>query len=788
MDNAMRPTDDPNWILTHEGYSVLTESALESRFALSNGFLGARGSCSVTRGPTWVSWLGNIKWASWPRCYVAGLFDRPNTVRPVPVLVPVADWSRFRIVLDKKPQLLWDGTLLAIMRTLDLHRGELFTETTYRTEGGIKISGNELRLVSQADRSVGLQLVRFSLDRDGVDVMLEASFSMGGLDMEPLWLEPDLGAWRTEGSRRGVAMAGAVTLRAGGSLLVPERPFSLRWVWRWRSVAGQMIEVDRIVAVARADSAKDDPAPAAKAALARSRASGWRAVVAAHEMAWQNRWRDADIIVEGDDAVQRALRFAAYHLISAANPEDEQVSVGARGLTGDAYFGHVFWDTEIYLLPFYTMVWPEAARAMLMYRYHTLPAARRKAAETGCKGALYAWESADTGDEATPESVIGPDGAMIDVLTGKMEIHISADIAYAVWQYWHVTGDDDFFVDAGAEILLETARFWASRAVAGQDGARHIRHVIGPDEYHEDVDDNAFTNVMARWNIVRALEAIEVLTKRWPDRAAALSDRLALGDAELGDWRDAAARIATGLDPATGIYEQFTGYHTLEPIDLSLYSGGKAPIDALLGHERIQRSQVIKQADVVALEALLPEAFPGQMAEVNFRFYEPRCAHGSSLSTGMHALVAARLGHSTRALRHLHRAAVADLELDPQSAGGIRMAGLGGVWQAVVMGFAGLDLSGDSIAINPRLPPTWQSVSFRVHWRGRAVQVRVAGTTVIVAISDGTPVNIRIAGETRTLEGRGVLEVDLETAPRSACLDPGALGTSGRRSQAESGR
>jgi trehalose/maltose hydrolase-like predicted phosphorylase len=764
MHNVMRPTDDPKWTLTHEGYSAFTESAVESRFALGNGFLGTRGSRSHAGGPTWVSWLGNIKWASWPRCYVAGLFDWPNMVRPVPVLLPVADWSRLRIVLDGKPHLLWGGTLLAIARTLDLHRGELFTETTYRTDDGIIISGNELRLVSQADRSVGMQLVRFSLDRDGVDVLLEASFDMGGLDMEPLWLEPDLGAWRAQNSERGVAIAGAVTLQAGDGLLVPERPFSLRWIWHWQSVAGQMIEVDRMVAVARADSCKDDPAPAAKAALARSQESGWRAVLAAHEMAWQNRWRDADIVVEGDDTVQRALRFAGYHLISAANPEDERVSVGARGLTGDAYFGHVFWDTEIYLLPFYTMVWPEAARAMLMYRFHTLPAARRKAAKMGCEGALYAWESADTGDEVTPESVVGPGDTMIDVRTGKMEIHISADIAYAIWQYWRVTGDDTFFVEAGAEILLETARFWASRAIAEQDGTRHIRHVIGPDEYHEDVDDNAFTNVMARWTIVRALEAIDVLTRRWPSRAAALSKKLAIGDAELADWRDAATGMVTGLDPATGIYEQFAGYHKLEPVDLSLYSGGKAPIEMLMGQERIQRSQVIKQADVVALEALLPEEFPGPIAEVNFNFYEPRCTHRSSLSAGMHALVAARLGDSTRALAHLHRAAAADLELDPDSAGGIRIAGLGGVWQAVVLGFAGLDLTGDGIAINPRLPPKWQSVSFRVHWRGRAVEVRVAGTTVTVKISDGAPVAVRIADETRTLEGGQALEVNLHHA------------------------
>ena len=170
MHEVMQPTQEAGWVLTHEGYNVLTESAVESRFALANGFLGVRAARAVSRGPTWVSWLGYIKWASWPRCYVAGLFDRPNTEPPVPALVPVADWSRVRIVLNGEPQLLRAGEMLSGLRTLDLRRGLLLSELSYRTQAGIAITGNELRLVSQADRAVGLQLLRFSLDRDGIDV------------------------------------------------------------------------------------------------------------------------------------------------------------------------------------------------------------------------------------------------------------------------------------------------------------------------------------------------------------------------------------------------------------------------------------------------------------------------------------------------------------------------------------------------------------------------------------------------------------------------------------------
>jgi trehalose/maltose hydrolase-like predicted phosphorylase len=282
-----------------------------------------------------------------------------------------------------------------------------------------------------------------------------------------------------------------------------------------------------------------------------------------------------------------------------------------------------------------------------------------------------------------------------------------------------------------------------------------------PDEYHEDVDDNAFTNVMARWNISRGLEAMDVLRERWPNHAAALREKLVLGDEELADWRDAIARVVTGLDPATGLYEQFAGFNALQPLELTAYADRKVPIDVIIGRELTQRSQVVKQADVVALIALLAEEFPGAMAETNFRYYEPRCAHGSSLSTGMHALVAACLGDAPMALRYLRATAATDLDLDPGSAGGVHIAGLGALWQAVILGFGGLDLKGDTLGIDPRLPPQWRSLSFRVYWRGRSVAICIADGTVQATLIEGEGMEIRIAGTTRKLAAGMTLQVSV---------------------------
>jgi trehalose/maltose hydrolase-like predicted phosphorylase len=222
-----------------------------------------------------------------------------------------------------------------------------------------------------------------------------------------------------------------------------------------------------------------------------------------------------------------------------------------------------------------------------------------------------------------------------------------------------------------------------------------------------------------------------------------------------------AIAIVTGFDPATGLYEQSAGYHNLEPLDLSLYADRKVPIDVVIGRERTQRSQVVKQADVVALLALLPDEFPGAAAKANFLYYEPRCAHGSSLSAGIHALVAARLGETQTALRFLRHAAAADLELDPNSAGGIRIAGLGGLWQAIILGFAGLDLMDDTLGIDPRLPPQWRSMSFRVCWRDRSVAIRIASKTVHALLVDGKPMEMRIAAAMHKLMPGATLQVSI---------------------------
>ncbi len=749
----MEPTPDPAWRLVEKGYDPTREPQIEACFAISNGLLGSRASRSVSRGPSWITYQHNLTWASWERTYVAGLYDTPNVMPPVPGLVPAPDWLRARIWVDDNLILLRTGELQNYGRVLDLRRGLLLIDWVQKAPTGHLVRVRTLRAVSLADRALALQLLCIGVDGAPATVRLEASFESTTSALDLVRSRSGSAVWRTAGSGKTLAISARLRLmnRSGAS----EAKGAMKWTWEWEQEPGEETEITRMAVFVRGDDDAGATERQSRAGIAGADEVGWPGVLRAHEQAWAERWRLSDIEIAGDPATQRALRFVLYHLIGAANPADERVSIGARALTGDSYLGHVFWDTESYLLPFYIFTWPQAARALLMYRFHTLAGARAKAARLGYRGALYAWESTDTGEETTPELVIDPHGRLIPVLCGLEEHHISADIAYAVWQYWQVTGDEKFLLSAGAEILLETARFWASRAALEADGRHHIRRVIGPDEYHETIDDNAYTNVMAAWNIERALDTAALLAQRRPEAWKKLQQQLALDETELDSWR----RVARGLvrgDTQDGLIEQFAGYFALEQIDLSAYASRTAPIDVVIGRERTAASQIVKQADVVALLALLPDLFDRGTKERNFAYYEPRCGHGSSLSPALHALVAARLGRLALAKRYLDRTAHIDLDSPTvNSAGGVHIAAMGGLWMAVMMGFVGLDPVGEELALDPALPEVWQAMAFRLQWRGRVVRLRIDARRRVVGarLERGDALTIRVGRESLTLDG-----------------------------------
>ncbi len=463
---------------------------------------------------------------------------------------------------------------------------------------------------------------------------------------------------------------------------------------------------------------------------------GFDQLLSEQRIAWARRWADADVVIEGDPDAQVAIRFCLFHLMASV-PTEGEAAVGARGLSGHAYAGHVFWDADVYVLPFLAATHPRAARAMLQYRIRRLPEARALAARHGHRGARFPWESAASGIDVTPRFAEGPNGEVIPILTGQHEDHISADVAWAASHYVDWSGDTAFLVDGpGRALIVETAEYWASRIRIGSDGRGHIDDVIGPDEYHERVNDNAYTNIMARWNLRRAAD---LLAAELPDMSA--------------NWCHLADALADGYDTQSKIHEQFAGYRTLEPLMIGRVATPPIAADMLLGRDRIRETQVIKQADVVMLHHLVPDDLaPGSLV-ADLDHYLPRTAHGSSLSPAIHAAVLARAGRPDEALGWFRIAARLDLDdLTGTTAGGLHLAAMGGAWQAIAQGFLGMRISRTGeLSIDPCLPSGWDGLELRCRVRGRQVHVRADHAELAVQ-SDG-PLVVRSGGAAVTVDG-----------------------------------
>jgi trehalose/maltose hydrolase-like predicted phosphorylase len=456
---------------------------------------------------------------------------------------------------------------------------------------------------------------------------------------------------------------------------------------------------------------------------------GFDRLLAEHRQAWASRWADADVRIEGPPGDQLAARFAVFHLLSAA-PDAGEAAVGARGLTGRAYGGHVFWDADVFVLPALAALRPGAARAMLEYRLRRLPAARAAASQRGRRGARFPWESAGDGRDVTPARVAGRLGELVPVLTGEEQEHIVGDVAWAACRYAAWTGDTAFLAGPGRPLLVETARWWATGIRQDADGHAHIDAVMGPDEYHPVVDDNTYTNVLARWNLRRAADVVD----------ATGGDR-----DEAAEWRRLADALVDGFDAERGLHEQFAGYWNLEPLLASQVATPPFAADLVLGAERVAGSQLLKQADVVMAHHILPDEMASGSLAADLAHYEPRTAHGSSLSPAIYAAQLARARRPDDALDLFRLAARLDLDdLTGTTAGGLHLATMGGVWQALAHGFLGLDPAGDALGVDPCLPSPWGALELRFRFRGRAVGVRADRRGVHITCD--APVLVRLAG------------------------------------------
>jgi trehalose/maltose hydrolase-like predicted phosphorylase len=666
---------DARWTLTIDGNDAAHEQARESMLSLVDGRMGTRGSLVAPNG------------ASSPAVLLAGAYrgeGEESALQPAPL------WNRLSLrTRDSGPP----------TRVLDLHAGLL--RQTFPGEADVLQFSSLARPGVAVLRALGR---RQPLERSSALVVPADAGAEVSLDPERTLMRVELPDGAVE-----VAATQTVERRGEGALL------------------------ERIVAYTRTAAQPADEAAGAAPLLASAVAAGREALLIEHRCAWAARWERGDVRIEGDPGLQRAVRLALYHLMGSAADSGE-AAIGARSLTGPGYRGHVFWDADVFVVPFLAATHPAAARAALEYRVRRLGASLEAARACGRAGARFAWESAATGFDVTPKVARDRAGHEVEILTGEHEEHIVADVAWACACYVDWSADEEFRRGPGRRLVVETARYWASRLEWDDDGRAHIRGVIGPDEYHEMVDDNAYTNVMARWNLRHAFgETTDADVE----------------NAERASWLAAADALVDGLS-AGGLYEEFAGFFELEPVVIAELAP-RRPIaaDLLLGRERVEQGQVVKQADVLMLHHLVPEELAAGSLSANLAYYEPRTAHGSSLSPGVHAALFARDGNMRQALEALALTARIDLDdISDSTAGGVHIAAMASLWQAVVMGFAGVRPRGSELLLDPHLPGSWDVLEFPVIFKGAMLTITITPDETRVRSDRSTRVNFAGRGST----------------------------------------
>lgn len=716
-----------DWLIPQEEYNPENNLDWESRFCLASGFMSSRGSeiCGTSR-------------PSLPATYAHGVFDRSEAF--MRELVNLPDWAKLKVYVNCVPVGV-DGRISDYLRVLDLKNGLLAARYTAHLGEDGRVLVETVKLLSRAHPQCGLiRLYLTPLDRDLLfelenvidgtitNFMDYPRFRTRHFEMtanapgkQGVYIEV-----RTRDFRLPVGIGACVKGDLLGSRAFKPYGETACEFMDARAEKGETLRIDKFAALSTGRDT-DGVRWQVTRLLEEFTTRGADAEIAAHRKAYQRLWSMGDLEIQGDAPLQKAMRFNLFHLMSTPSLTDDRVNIGAKLMHGEEYGGHAFWDTELFCLPFFTWVFPDIARNLERYRGHLLDAARRNARDSGYQGAKFPWESADTGDEECPAWTVDYDGTCYRCYVADYEHHVTAAVAYGLWDYVRVTGDDALMRDFGLELLLETARFWVSRMTWSEENHRYeILQVTGPDEWHEPVDNNAYTNRMAKWNIETALTSLEQMRKSHPEAAESLLRRIGLTEEEKADWRRHADLLY--LHGEKGLIEQFDGYFDIPDAIITEWDeNGMPKMPAACVGKRGMQQPILKQADVVMLMRLLEECYDPETRRINFEYYEQRTLHHSSLSPSVHALMAARLGLAEHAYQYLKRSAFVDLDNNQRNTReGLHAASMGGTWQAVVMGFCGLYLNEqDEPAFEPHLPSGWKQVRFRIQRHGKPFQVTV---------------------------------------------------------------
>ncbi len=753
------------WKITEEDFKLENNYRNETVFVLSNGYIGMRGTFEE-------AYKFDAK-QGMEGSFINGFYESEHIrygemaygfAEKTQTMLNVSNAKIIKLVIDGEEFNIFEGKLEKSVRTLDMKKGILTRELVWTSPNGKSIKVESTRIVSLTEKfGAAIKYSVTPLNFDGTitlissidgDVINHTNETNSRIDygpygrvvlMEDKEADGDYCALfqRTKSTKIGLATAMKNVIDFSAKLENEESEYQVSAKYTFTANKNKTYTITKYFTyLTTRDFKNEELKPLAKAMLDKISAISFDGLLKAQEKYLDSFWKTANIEIDGDDKLAQGLRWHMFALLQSPG-RDGKTSLGAKGLSGEGYEGHVFWDTEMYVTPFFNFENPELAKQILMFRYNTLDEARARARVLSVpKGCCYPWRTIN-GEEASAF-----------FLAGTCQFHINGDIAYAVNQYIDATGDYEFLADYGAEILIETARFWCSfgEYVDYKGGKFCINGVTGPDEFAVLVNNNCYTNMLARENMKYAVKSVDYLKKNNPDAYKKLAEKISLLDEEVIDWQRAIDNMYIPYDEKLGIYPQDDSFMSKKRWDIENTPFSEYPL--LDKHHPIvvYRHQVSKQADFVLALYLLSHYFDKEETKRCFDFYETVTVHESSLSACIFSIVANAIGYYDIAYKYFMT--TSRLDLDDYHANvhaGYHCANMAGTWMGLVSGFGGMRLHDGILEFAPVLPDKWNSYTFRIWYRGSLLQVTMKKDGVKYSVIEGKPVEILSYGKPLTV-------------------------------------
>lgn len=749
---AIYPTDP--WQVAEASFDPQFNHRNETIFSLGNGYMGLRGT--LEEGvPDHIP--------STPGIYLNGIYETEPIIygefmaaqpREYQSMINVTDWQGMQITIEGEQFSLFTGEVEAYKRTLDLKEGVLRRELIWISPKGKRAQINFERFVSQTNRHLALQRCKVTPLNFQGEVTISSQINGDvhnyhhlreqALEVLSVDLKNESGyiVSRTKNSKITIACGVTHKTNPKAAMISLATDTSLEFSAKFSVVMNQSYSMEKYVAMTSSRDTSPDHLDAFVYNLSKESAQrGYEREKADHVAFLDQYWEHTDVEIKGDPTLQQGLRFNALQLLQSTG-RDGKTNIAAKGLSGEYYEGHYFWDTETYIVPFFLYSQPKLVRKLLEYRYSILDAARLNAQRMGDQGALYAWRT-----------INGHEGSG-NFLGSTVQYHINAAVAYAIHKYYEATEDGEFLAEMGAEMLFETARCWAHRGafLDSRGGKYCINEVCGPDEYKPGVNNNCYTNYMAKFNLELALQARELLARDYPKRYSQLVKELKLSEEEFALWQKCADLMYLPFNKELGIHPQDDSFLDKDPIDIDSIPEDQIPLVGNWHPLRIWRYQLIKQADVILLMFLLGDQFTLEEKRANFDYYEPKTTHDSSLSPAIYSIIAAELGYEEFAYNYFLQTVRLDLDDYNRNVWqGLHTACMASSWMGVVNGFAGMRTYGGQLQFSPYVPDHWESYSFKVKFKGAQLKVVVDAESTSYTLLQGEGLTFFHFGQPVTL-------------------------------------